>query len=254
MRTISADDQPILRLQNVGVSYQRRSGLFRRTPFWALRNVSFDLYRGESLGVIGGNGAGKSTLLKLIAGIIDPDSGHVQRADLRAAMLSLRIGFLPYLTGRENAILSGMLMGIRRREIERNMDEIIAFSGLKDFIDQHLNTYSAGMKARLGFAVAFLSDPDILLVDEALGVGDAQFRRKSGKLMREKIKSDKTVVIVSHSTAQLRALCDRIVWIDKGVTKLVGSVDEVLSQYGGDEPAGLRRPHGGNKARRSHLA
>lgn len=253
MNGISAGDQPVLRLRNVGVSYQRRTGLFRRAPFWALRDISFDLYKGESLGIIGGNGAGKSTLLKVIAGIIDPDSGHVEHGDLRAAMLSLRIGFLPYLTGRENAILSGMLMGIRRREIEQHMDEIIAFSGLEDFMDQHLNTYSAGMKARLGFAVAFLSDPDILLVDEALGVGDAEFRKKSSKLMREKIKSDKTVVIVSHSMPQLRALCDRVVWIEKGVTKMIGDVDELLSQYGGDEPARLRRPRG-NKASRSNLA
>lgn len=253
MNAAPARHRPVLRLQNVGVSYQRRSGLFKRAPFWALQDVSFDLYKGESLGVIGGNGAGKSTLLKVIAGIIDPDKGRVCHDDLRAAMLSLRVGFVPYLTGRENAILSGMLMGIRRREIERHMDEIIAFSGLDDFIDQHLTTYSASMKARLGFAVAFLSDPDILLVDEALGVGDAEFRRKSGKLMRERIKSDKTVVIVSHTTAQLRALCDRVVWIEKGVTKMVGDVDEVLSEYGGDEPVRSRRPRG-NKVRRSNLA
>ncbi|MBA3731637.1 MAG: ATP-binding cassette domain-containing protein, partial [Gammaproteobacteria bacterium] len=163
MNGAPADPKTVLRLRNVGVSYQRRSGLFSHKPFWALRDISFDLHRGESLGVIGGNGAGKSTLLKVITGIIDPDRGHVERGDLHAAMLSLRIGFLPNLTGRQNAILSGMLMGIRRREVVRNMDEIIAFSGLEDFIDQHLNIYSTGMKARLGFAVAFLSDPDILL-------------------------------------------------------------------------------------------
>ncbi len=242
MNGAPADPRIVLRLRNVGVSYQRRSGLFSHKPFWALRDISFDLHRGESLGVIGGNGAGKSTLLKVITGIIDPDRGHVERGDLHAAMLSLRIGFLPNLTGRQNAILSGMLMGIRRREVVRNMDEIIAFSGLEDFIDQHLNIYSAGMKARLGFAVAFLSDPDILLVDEALGVGDADFKRKSSALLREKIKSDKTVVIVSHATAQIRALCDRVVWIEKGITKMVGSVDEVLSQYGDDEMAAPRRP------------
>jgi lipopolysaccharide transport system ATP-binding protein len=248
------DPRVVLRLQNVGVSYQRRTSLFRREPFWALRNISFDLRRGESLGVIGGNGAGKSTLLKILAGIIDPDQGHVERGDLRAAMLSLRIGFVPYLTGRENAILSGMLMGIRRREIERNMDQIIAFSDLEDFIDQRLNTYSAGMKARLGFAVAFLSDPDILLVDEVLGVGDADFKRKSSALMREKIRSDRSVVIVSHTIAQIRALCDRVVWIEKGVTKLVGEVDEVLSQYGDDLPAPRRPRARSRRARRPHTA
>lgn len=236
MNGFTAKGDPVLRLQNVGVSYQRHSGLFRRERFWALRDVSFNLYHGESLGVIGRNGAGKSTLLQILAGIINPDKGQIQRASLRAALLSLRIGFIPYLTGRENAILSAMLMGIHRREIERDMDEIFSFAELEEFIDQPLHTYSSGMKARLGFAVAFRSDPDILLVDEVLGVGDADFRKKSTELMRQKISSDKTVVIVSHSASLIRDLCDRAVWIDKGETRGEGDADEVLALYAAQNP------------------
>jgi lipopolysaccharide transport system ATP-binding protein len=228
--------EPVLRLQDVGVSYQRRIGLFKRGRFWALRNVSFSLYHGESLGIIGRNGAGKSTLLKILAGIINPDRGQIQRASLRAALLSLRIGFVPYLTGRENAILSAMLMGIHRRQIEQAMDEVFAFAELEEFIDQPLYTYSAGMRARLGFAVAFQSDPDILLIDEVLGVGDADFKQKSTELMRKKILSDKTVVIVSHSTSLIHNLCDRVVWIDRGESKREGATDEILALYSAQNP------------------
>jgi lipopolysaccharide transport system ATP-binding protein len=241
---------PVLRLSDVGVSYRRRVGLLRSSLFWALRSVSFDLHHGESLGIIGRNGAGKSTLLKIIAGIVDPDRGAIVRDNYRAALLTLRVGFLPYLTGRQNAILSGMLMGMRRREIVRNMEEIIEFSGLNAFFDQPLATYSSGMKARLGFAVAFQSDPDILLVDEVLGVGDADFKRKSGQLMRQKIRSNKTVVIVSHTASVIHDLCDRVVWIENVETKLVGETDEVLAAYG--EHNFAKRPPG-RRARRSKV-
>jgi len=241
MNDITVEPQPVLELQNVGVSYKRRKGLFKRERFWALRDVSFSLYQGESLGIIGRNGAGKSTLLKLLAGIIDQDRGQIRRATLRAALLTLRLGFLPYLTGRENAILSGMLMGIHRREIEQAMDEIVAFAELEGFINQPLETYSAGMRARLGFAVAFRSNPEILLVDEALGVGDAEFRRKSTELMRQKIRSDQTVVVVSHSASVIKELCDRAVWIESGVTKQAGPTEEILAAYGDQASAKIPR-------------
>lgn len=251
MSNAGAADDLVLKLQNVGVSYRVRSGLFKRELFWALQDVSFDLRKGESLGVIGGNGSGKSTLLRIIAGIIDPDRGRVERGQLRAALVSLRLGFLPHLTGRQNAMLSAMLMGSRRREAARNLDKIIAFSELEAFIDQPLRTYSAGMKARLGFAVAFQFDPDILLIDEALGVGDAEFRNKSTELMRRKIRSDKSAVIVSHNLAVIRSLCDRVVWIDKGVTKLVGETERVLAAYGDANP--VARPRRG-RSRTPRLA
>jgi lipopolysaccharide transport system ATP-binding protein len=223
--------RPVLRLDNVGVFYQRPRGYFRRERYWALRDISFSLYRGESFGVIGRNGAGKSTLLKVLAGIIEPDKGRIWRTELRADLLSLRLGFVPHLNGRENAILSGILMGLRRRQMETALGDIAAFAELEEFMEQPLRTYSAGMKARLGFAVAFHADPDILLVDEALGVGDADFRRKSTELMRQKIRSDKTVVVVSHSASVIRELCDRVVWIERGQTRQVGRADEVLANY-----------------------
>lgn len=228
---MNATSEPVLRLENVGVSYNRRRGVFKRERFWALRNVSFNLYRGESLGVIGRNGAGKSTLMKVLAGIIKPDRGQIFRQELRADLLSLRVGFSSHLNGRENAILSGILMGRSRRQMEALLGDIAAFAELGDFMEQPLRTYSVGMKARLGFAVAFLSDPDILLVDEAMGVGDAEFRRKSAGLMRQKIESDKTVVVVSHSSSAIRELCGRVVWIERGETKAIGCAEEVLSLY-----------------------
>lgn len=221
-----------LRLENVGVCYWRRRGVFKREPYWALRDVSFSVYRGESLGIVGRNGAGKSTLLKILAGIIDPDRGRIVRGELRADLLSLRLGLVPQLTGRENAVLSGMLMGLSRKQATEALSEIAAFAELEDFMDQPLNTYSSGMRARLGFAVAFRADPDILLVDEVLGVGDADFRKKSTELMRQKIRSNKTVVITSHAVSVIQELCDRVVWIDKGQTRRVGGTAEVLAMYG----------------------
>jgi lipopolysaccharide transport system ATP-binding protein len=226
-----------LRLSNVGVSYERRHGLFRRQEFWALEDVSFSLFHGETLGVIGRNGAGKSTLLRLLAGIIGPDRGKVERFGCRASLLSLQAGFLPRLTGRENAILSGVLLGLSREFVLERMASIIAFAELEESIDEPLHSYSAGMKARLGFSVAFQADPDILLVDEVLGVGDPEFRQKSATALRERIKSDKTVVLVSHNLDVVRALCDRLVWIKDRRTFQEGPTDEVLQAYQDDVAA-----------------
>ncbi len=223
--------EPVLSLRNIAVSYRRRAGIMRWSKYWALKDVSFDLYHGETLAVVGRNGAGKSTLLRVLADIIKPDRGKVQRNGCSISLLSLRVGFIPHLTGRENAILSGMLMGLRRRKIEGMMDAIIEFSELGDFIDEPVRTYSAGMNARLGFSVAFQSDPDILLIDEVLGVGDVEFRRKSSEALQEKIRSNKTVVLVSHAPQTVRELCDRVVWIDGGVTNAVGDTDTVLNAY-----------------------
>ena len=151
--------------------YRRQRGIFGE-KFWALKDVSFELYQGETLGILGRNGAGKSTLMRLMSGIIKPDQGElINHHNSTASLLSLQLGFMGYLSGRENAILSGMLMGLTRREIEAKMDAIIDFSELGEFIDQPISTYSSGMSARLGFSVAFQTDPDILLVDEVMGVG-----------------------------------------------------------------------------------
>ena len=221
----------VLSLRDVAVSYRRRAGLMRWSKFWALNNVSFDLYQGETLGVVGRNGAGKSTLLRVLAGIISPDRGEVVNYGYSITLQSLRVGFIPHLTGRENAVLSGMLLGLHRSYIEERMDKIIEFSGLGDFIDQPVKMYSTGMEARLGFSVSIQMDPDIILVDEVLGVGDVEFRKKSSEAMKEKISSNKTVVIVSHDENMLREMCDRVLWIDKGESRSESDVDRSLSLY-----------------------
>jgi lipopolysaccharide transport system ATP-binding protein len=218
------------------VSYQRCVGLLRRCPFWALKDVSFDLYHGETLGILGRNGAGKSTLLKLLAGIIDSEKGVVESDGSRTSLLSLQVGFVPHLTGRQNAVLSGILLGLKRAEVEARMDGIVEFAELAEFIDQPLYSYSSGMRARLGFSVAFQADPDILLIDEVLGVGDLEFQQKSTQVMKDRIRSNKTVVLVSHNLNVLRELCDRLVWIEDGETRGEGEIESVLSSYFGDIP------------------
>ncbi|TCT22871.1 ABC transporter ATP-binding protein [Thiobaca trueperi] len=224
--------QPLLSLDQVGLAF-RSGGLSLRPqpPFWVLKDVSFTLHHGETLGVIGRNAAGKSTLMRLLAGIIKHDRGNFVNHGYTAALLSLQTGFVPYLTGRQNAILSGILLGLRRREVEAQMQAIIEFSELGDFIDAPLSTYSSGMRARLGFAVAYQVEPDILLIDEMLGVGDESFRTKSTEAMHARIRSDKTIVLVSHNAGTIRELCDRAVWIEEGVTRAVGPVDEVTATY-----------------------
>ena len=219
-------------VQNAGVGFSIRRSLFRKEIIPALRDVSFNLYQGDSLGIIGRNGAGKTTLLRLLCGIIRPDSGKIIiNNNLKVTMLSLQVGFEPALTGRVNAILSGMLLGYHKCEVIANLDKIIEFAELGDFIDKPVQTYSSGMKARLGFAVALRLSPDILLIDEVLGVGDAEFRKKSMAVMKKKLLSDQTIVLVSHSTATIKELCNRAVWIEKGRSIMEGNVDEVIGAY-----------------------
>jgi lipopolysaccharide transport system ATP-binding protein len=150
---------------------------------------------------------------------------------LRISLISLQAGFVPYLSGRENAILSGMLLGATKTEICSQMDDIIAFSELNGFFEEPVNTYSTGMRARLGFSVAYHVEPDVILLDEVLGVGDEAFRNKSTAAMKERIKSDKTVVLVSHNVPLLREICDRVVWIEDGKTAAQGKVSEILDAY-----------------------
>ena len=222
---------PILQLSRVGVFYRRKKGMFHSELFWALHDVSFNLYAGETLGVIGRNGAGKSTLLQLLAGILEPDRGDKIAKPLRISLLSLQAGFLGHLNGWQNAVLSCMLLGLKRDEIEACKEEILAFSELGDFIYQPVRSYSTGMRARLGFSVAFQIQPDVLLLDEVLGVGDEAFREKSSTAMRNRIRSDATIVLVSHNAPTIERLCDRVVWIDDGRSVMEGKPDEVLSAY-----------------------
>jgi lipopolysaccharide transport system ATP-binding protein len=221
----------LISLQNVSMSYTVRASMFSWSKYTPINNISFDLHRGETVGIIGRNGAGKSTLLRLIAGIIEPDAGRIINYGARVSLLSLGVGFVSHLSGRQNAMLSGMLLGLRKREISEKMDAIIEFSGLGQFIDQSLHTYSSGMRARLGFSVAIQVDPDVLLIDEVLGVGDEEFRTKSTAEMKRLIKSDKTVVLVSHNLATVRELCDRLVWIEGGHVKQADATANVLESY-----------------------
>ncbi len=231
MNSETQSSTPIRSLRHVGVCYKRREGLFRFNPFWALRDVSFDLFRGEALGVIGRNGAGKTTLLQLLAEIIKPDHGELYSDGSRATLLTLQLGFIPHLSGRENALMSGLLLGLRRQEIEHRVPEVQAFSELGDFFDQPVREYSAGMRARLGFSVALQMNPDIFLVDEVLGVGDADFRKKSAKAMRKRFRTDCTIVVVSHEFSTIHQLCDRVVWIEQGATREIGTPSEVIRAY-----------------------
>jgi lipopolysaccharide transport system ATP-binding protein len=224
--------QAQISLENVGCSYRVRHGLMQHRIYKALKSVSFTLYRGETLGLIGRNGAGKSTLLRLIAGILLPDAGRITtHCPGSISLLTLQLGFSSELSGRDNAIMGAMLMGYSRSQANERLDGIIAFSDLGDWIDEPLKTYSSGMRARLGFAVAMETSPDILLVDEVLGVGDEAFRRKSVKAMKEKMGSNQTVVFVSHQPQIIKELCSRVVWIEEGVTRMEGETNDIMAEY-----------------------
>lgn len=224
--------QKILELQNAGIRYRQKTGLLRYQHFWALKEISFALYEGETLGIIGSNGAGKSTLLRLLAGIIDSDSGSVwRRPKITASLLALSLGFRPELSGRQNAVLSGMLLGMTTSAVHASLETIKAFSDLEDFFERPVGTYSTGMRARLGFAVAMQADPDILLIDEVLGVGDESFRIKSQKAMRSKINANKTVVLVSHSMEAIKELSDRVLWLHHGKLLGCGRPQEMIDAY-----------------------
>ncbi len=223
--------EPVITVQNVGVRFGYRRSLFRNDVLEALRDVSFNLYQGDSLGIIGRNGAGKSTLLSLLGGIILPDSGRVINNNVRTSLLALQVGFDPELSGRANALLSGMLLGFRYEDVKANLDKIIAFSELGEFIDKPVKTYSAGMKGRLGFSIALEMNPDVILIDEVLGVGDIKFREKSMAVMKEKLLSDQTIVLVSHSGQIVKNFCNRVVWIEDGISRMEGSSKEVVDAY-----------------------
>mgnify|MGYP000945933941 CR=1 FL=1 len=220
-----------LSLDGVGFSYNTRS-IFGKDSNAVLDNVSFQIMRGEVLGVIGKNGSGKSTLMKIVAGIVEPDEGKLRSNVGKIQLLSLQIGFIQELTGRENVILSSLLLGMRRRAIEKQMDQVIEFSGLGSFIDKPLKTYSSGMRARLGFSVACQADPDVLLIDEAFSVGDAEFRKKSKAIIEDRMQTDRSFVLVSHSESMLREYCARCVWLDAGRVVMVGETAKVIEAYG----------------------
>jgi ABC-type polysaccharide/polyol phosphate transport system ATPase subunit len=208
-------------------------GKVHHEKFYALRNISFQLEDGESLAIVGSNGAGKSTLLSLAAGLTFPDEGHVRVNGRIAALLELGSGFHPDLTGAENLVLNAALLGMSKRKTNELFDRIVEFSGIGDFIDDPLRTYSSGMVVRLAFSIAIQCDPDILLIDEVLAVGDASFQEKSREALVSFRRAGKSLLFVSHSAASVRDMCDRAVWIDHGAVMMVGSVKNVLDAYQG---------------------
>ena len=200
--------------------------------FEAVRGISFNVPKGEIMGIVGKNGSGKSTLLRAIAGIFAPDEGSIDLHGHTVSLLSIGVGFQKKLTGRENILLSGMLLGFSEEEIRERMPDIIEFSELGKFIDRPLRTYSSGMHSKLAFSITAILETEIMLVDEVLSVGDAKFKKKSFKKMKQLINDkDRTVVIVSHNGDTLRKLCDTILWLHDGVIKMQGSTKEVLPLY-----------------------
>ncbi len=199
--------------------------------FWALKNVNFTLEQGDRLGILGLNGAGKSTLLKVIAGVFKPTEGTIKRNGKIVPLLELGAGFDKQYTGRENIFLYGAVLGYDKKYLEEKYDDIVKFSGLKKFIDVPIKNYSSGMKSKLGFSIATIAEPDILILDEVLSVGDAKFRKKSEKKIMEMMNGGTTVLFVSHSLAQVKRICNKAMILDQGTVKAFGDIDEVADIY-----------------------
>lgn len=229
-------------VENVSIYYRILNSTSVRGSVWekkqrnlvheAVKDLSFSVDRGEVLGIVGRNGSGKSTLLRSIAGIFSPNAGRIDLHGHTISLMALGIGFVSRLSGRENIVLSGMLLGFSEREVEEKVQEIIDFSELGDFIDRPVSTYSSGMYSKLAFAITAMLETDIMLVDEVLSVGDNRFQKKSFNKMRELIMNvNTTVLIVSHSMETLRDLCDRVLWIHDGAMKEIGNTEIVLQHY-----------------------
>lgn len=232
-----------IKVNNVSIIYKTIVKKYIKSDFFkmkknimesyeAVKNVSFEVKKGEVLGIIGENGSGKSTLLKAIAGIFSPDEGNIETYNNTISLLSIGIGFQKRLTGYENIFLSGMLLGFSKKKIEDKINEIIAFSELGEWIYKPVRTYSSGMYSKLAFSITAILETDIMLIDEVLSVGDIKFKAKSFNKIKELIQDvDRTVVIVSHSLETLNTICDRILWMHKGEIKKIGDTKEVLTEY-----------------------
>lgn len=238
--------KPVLKLEKVGMKFNLSSEkvdslkeyfikFMKRDihydEFWALKDVSFELEKGDRLGILGLNGAGKSTLLKVIAGVYNPTEGSIQRKGLIAPLIELGAGFDPQYTGAENIYLYGSVLGFSKKFIAEKYDEIVEFSGLEKFINVPLKNYSSGMKSRLGFAIATIVEPDILILDEVLSVGDAKFRKKSEKKVTEMFDRGVTVLFVSHNTSQVLRLCNKAILLEHGKIIASGLAEDVCKIY-----------------------
>lgn len=200
--------------------------------FQAVKGVSFEIPEGQIMGIIGKNGSGKSTMLKALAGIFSPDKGSIDLKGHSVSLLSIGVGFQKEVTGRENILLSGMLLGFSEEEIRAKMPEIIKFADLGKFIDMPVKTYSSGMHSKLAFSITVILEPEIMLIDEVLSVGDRKFKKKSYQKMKDLISQrNRTVVIVSHNENTLRQLCDKIMWMHEGEIKRIGDPEDVLTEY-----------------------
>ncbi len=215
----------------IAASFRRNGQRRPKDYLWALRDVSFDVRQGEVVGLIGRNGAGKTTLLKILSRITHPTEGFAEIRGRVGSLLEVGTGFHPELTGRENVYLSGAILGMQKSEINRKFDEIVSFAGVERFIDTPLKHYSTGMQMRLAFAVAAHLEPEILLVDEVLAVGDLEFQKKCLGKMQDVSKSGRTIVFVSHQMNQIRRLCERVLWIDAGQLRQEGRTAEVSANY-----------------------
>ena len=236
----------VLNVENVSIRYmtgdfkdiglkeyvmRRLKKNYQVTEFWADKNITFSLEQGDMLGIIGTNGAGKSTLLKAISGIMEPTEGKVERKGTIAALLELASGFDGDLTVRENTYLRGAMLGYTRKFMDEMYGEIITFSGLAEFQDRPFKHLSSGMKSRLAFSIASLVNPDILILDEVLSVGDGAFKKKSEAKMKEIIAGGATTSLVSHSLEQVREMCNKVLWLDKGKQVAFGGTREICSEY-----------------------
>jgi ABC-2 type transport system ATP-binding protein len=203
----------------------------KHEDFWALKDISFDVTQGHTHGLIGSNGSGKSTLLKCLAKIYWPTSGSIEYRGRMASLLEVGSGFHLELSGRENIYLNGSILGMSKKDIDSKFDEIVDFSGVERFLDQPVKNYSSGMYVRLGFSIAINVDPDVLVVDEVLSVGDEEFQRKSFQKFRELKQQGKTIILVTHAMAVVRDLCDTATWLDRGALQQSGATNEVVDAY-----------------------
>lgn len=203
----------------------------KKDAFWALKDISFEVKKGEVIGLIGSNGAGKSTLLKVVSGVMKPTTGKVTVNGVISPMIELGAGFDQELTARENIFLNGAILGYSKEFLESKFDEIVEFSELKDFLDVPVKNFSSGMTAKLAFSIATIVNPEILIVDEILSVGDIKFQDKSRRKMLEMIKGGTTVLYVSHSLDSIKELCDRVIWIEHGKIVKMGKTKEICDEY-----------------------
>jgi lipopolysaccharide transport system ATP-binding protein len=226
------DRTVVLDMKEVSINFQSGKGTFDQGVHHVLDKVSFQLYENETLGIIGRNGVGKTTMLRIMAGILAPTNGKVNiKAGKTSSLLSIGLGFRADLSGRDNALLAAMLQGCDAKQARSYLKQIKEFSDLGDSFEEPVKTYSSGMRSRLGFTTALMTHVDILLIDEVLSVGDAQFKQRAESAMKERVGGEQTVVFVSHSAPQVQELCDRAIWIEKGKIASEGVTEDVLRDY-----------------------